>query len=87
MYGKNVHLLVLELTLTLVLRAAVYKIVASMGQEEDFNTMVKLHNDADLHEEKCRIQRSGIGCFASTPLLAKALEMALSDQVRPLIGQ
>ena len=34
-----------------------YKTVASMGQEEDFNTMVKLHNDADLHEEKCRIQR------------------------------
>ena len=64
------------------IREAVYKIVASMGQEEDFNTMVKLHNDADLHEEKCRIQRSGIGCFASTPLLAKALEMALSDQVR-----
>ena len=41
----------------LLTRAAVYEIVASMGQEEDFNTMVKLHNDADLHEEKCRIQR------------------------------
>ena len=38
-------------------RAAVYKIVASIGQEEDFNTMVRLHNEADLQEEKCRIQR------------------------------
>ena len=34
-----------------------YKTVASMGQEEDFNTMVKLHNETELHEEKCRIQR------------------------------
>ena len=39
------------------IRAAVYKTVASMGQEEDFNTMVRLHNEAELHEEKCRIQR------------------------------
>ena len=59
-----------------------YKIVASMGQEEDYNTMVRLHNEAELHEEKCRIQRSGLGCFASKTLLAKALEFSLSDQVR-----
>ena len=39
------------------IRAAVYKTVASMGHEEDFNTMVRLHNEAELHEEKCRIQR------------------------------
>ena len=39
------------------IRAAVYKIVASSGGEEDYNTMVTLHNKAELHEEKCRIQR------------------------------
>ena len=61
-----------------------YKTVASMGQEEDFNTMVRLHNEAELHEEKCRIQRSGLGCFASKTLLAKALEFALSDQVNDI---
>ena len=64
------------------IRAAVYKIVASMGQEEDYNTMVKLHDQADLLEEKCRVQRAGLACFANKTLLAKSLEMALSDQVR-----
>ena len=39
------------------IRAAVYKIVAGQGLEEDFNTMVSLHDKAELHEEKCRIQR------------------------------
>ena len=34
-----------------------YKIVASMGREEDYNTMVTKHNEAELHEEKCRIER------------------------------
>ena len=38
-------------------KAAVYKAVASVGQEKDFNTMVRLHNKVKLHEEKCRIQR------------------------------
>jgi len=64
------------------IRGAVYKVVASMGQEEDYNTMVKLHNEADMHEEKCRIQRSGLACFSNKTLLAKSLDMALSDQVR-----
>ena len=64
------------------IRAAVFRIVASMGQEEDYNTMVKLHDDADTQEEKCRIQRSGLGCFASKTLLAKSLEMSIGDKVR-----
>ena len=59
-----------------------YKIVASMGEEEDYNTMVRLHDEADMHEEKCRIQRSGLGFFTSKALLSAALEMALSERVR-----
>ena len=59
-----------------------YKIVASMGEEEDYNTMVRLHDEADMHEEKCRIQRSGLGFFTNKALLSKALEMALSERVR-----
>ena len=39
------------------IRAAVYKIVASMGKEEDYNTMVTMHNQAELQEEKTRILR------------------------------
>ena len=63
------------------IRAAVFRIVASMGQEEDYNTMVKLHDVADT-QEKCRIQRLGLGCFASKTLLAKSLEMSIGDKVR-----
>ena len=39
------------------IRAAVYRIVANQGREDDYNTMVSLHDRAELHEEKCRIQR------------------------------
>ena len=33
------------------IRAAVYRIVTSMGQEEDYNTMVKIHDGAETTEE------------------------------------
>ena len=39
------------------IRAAVYRIVASMGKEEDYNTMVTMFNQAELQEEKTRILR------------------------------
>ena len=39
------------------IRVAVYRIVTSMGQEEDYN--IKIHEDAYIQEEQCRIQRSG----------------------------
>jgi len=64
------------------IRSAVYSIVASMGQEEDYNTMVRLHEEAELHEEKTRIARSGLAAFSNKTLLAKALEFALSSSVR-----
>ena len=31
--------------------------------------------------KQCNINRSGLGCFGSKTLLAKALEFAISDQV------
>jgi len=64
------------------IRAAVYKIIASMGQEDDYNAMLKLHDQVDLHEERTRILWSGLGCFNNKELLAKSLEMALGDKVR-----
>jgi len=64
------------------IRAAVYKIVAGMGKEEDYNTMVTMHNEAELHEEKCRIERAGLGSFSNKVLLSKALEMSLGEEVR-----
>ena len=33
------------------IRVAVYRIVKSMGQEEDHNIMVKIHDDAETQEE------------------------------------
>ena len=33
------------------IRAAVYRIVTSMGQEEDNNIMVKIHDDAETQEK------------------------------------
>jgi len=64
------------------IRSAVYTIVASMGQEEDYNTMVRLHEEAELHEEKVRIARSGLAAFSNKAILAKALEFSLSSSVR-----
>jgi len=64
------------------IRSAVYSIVGSIGADDDFNTMVKLHEEAELHEEKVRIARSGIAAFANKSLLAKALEFSISASVR-----
>jgi len=64
------------------IRSAVYSCVASMGQEEDYNTMLRLHEEEELHEEKERLARSGMAAFKSKPLLAKTLDFSLSSSVR-----
>jgi len=64
------------------IRSAVYTCVASMGQEEDYNTMLRLHEEEELHEEKERLARSGLAAFSSKLLLAKTLDFALSSSVR-----
>jgi len=64
------------------IRSAVYSIVASMGQDEDYVTMVRLHSEAELHEEKERIARAGLASFSNKALLAKALEFSISPAVR-----
>ena len=40
-----------------VLRSAVYGCVAAAGQAEDYHAMLRLHEQADSHEEKERIAR------------------------------
>eukprot|EP00092_Neocalanus_flemingeri_P031425 GFUD01034131.1.p1 GENE.GFUD01034131.1~~GFUD01034131.1.p1 ORF type:complete len:618 (-),score=220.02 GFUD01034131.1:111-1754(-) len=64
------------------IRSAVYSCVASMGQEDDYNTMLRLHEEEELHEEKERLARSGLAAFSSKPILAKTLELSLSSSVR-----
>ena len=47
-------------------RATVYKAVASMGQEEDFYTMVRTHNKVELlHEENAEYRGERRGFWPS----------------------
>ena len=44
-------------------RSTVYTCVGALGQDADYETMVKLHKSEELMEEKDRILRSGLGGF------------------------
>ena len=47
----------LKARLSIFFRSAVYSCVASAGQAEDYQAMLRLHEQADSHEEKERIAR------------------------------
>lgn len=64
------------------IRSAVYSCVSASGQESDYTSMLKLHQEADSHEEKARVARSGLATFSDKTLLGKALEFSLSSNVR-----
>jgi len=64
------------------IRSAVYSCVAAAGQEVDYAAMLRLHEEADSHEEKERIARSGLAAFSDKSLLGKALEFSLGPSVR-----
>jgi len=64
------------------IRAAVYTCVASLGQEEDYNTMLRLFKEAELHEEKERIARNGLASFPCPQILSSVLEFAVGPEVR-----
>nr|XP_018910146.1 PREDICTED: puromycin-sensitive aminopeptidase-like [Bemisia tabaci] len=63
------------------LRSAVYKAVLSTGDETTFETLLKLYRKEELHEEKERISNS-LGATRKPELLSRALEFAISDEVR-----
>ncbi|XP_066588195.1 puromycin-sensitive aminopeptidase [Prorops nasuta] len=63
------------------LRSAVYRAVLANGDQETFQTLVKLFREADLQEEKDRILRS-FGAIKDEALLAKVLQFSLSSEVR-----
>ena len=44
-------------SLGVLFRSAVYSCVASAGLTEDYQAMLRLHEQADSHEEKERIAR------------------------------
>ena len=64
------------------IRAAVYTCVACCGEEEDFNTMLRLFKAAELHEEKERIARNGLASFPTSAILSRVLEFAVGPEVR-----
>lgn len=63
------------------LRSPVYKAVLSVGDENTYNTMLRLYREADLHEEKDRICRA-LGAIKDENILRKVLDFAMSDEVR-----
>ncbi|KAM8947367.1 puromycin-sensitive aminopeptidase [Pelodytes ibericus] len=72
--GKN--------TLNADLRNPVYVTVLKHGDSNTLDTMLKLHKQADMQEEKNRIERV-LGAISPQDLIQKVLSFSLSDDVRP----
>ncbi|XP_078311638.1 puromycin-sensitive aminopeptidase-like [Crassostrea virginica] len=63
------------------LKGPVYQTVMVNGDEDAFNKMMKLYDEADMQEEKVRISRC-LGAISSDALKQRVLEFSLSDKVR-----
>ncbi|XP_051165800.1 puromycin-sensitive aminopeptidase [Leptopilina boulardi] len=68
------------------LRSVVYRAVLSTctsvdGDNEIFETMLKLYRESDLHEEKDRIL-AALGAVKDEKLLARVLKFSMGDEVR-----
>uniref|UniRef100_A0A8C4L0C6 Aminopeptidase n=1 Tax=Equus asinus asinus TaxID=83772 RepID=A0A8C4L0C6_EQUAS len=64
------------------LRSPVYLTVLKHGDGTTLDIMLKLHKQADMQEEKNRIERV-LGATPSPELIQKVLTFALSEEVRP----
>uniref|UniRef100_A0A4W4EBY7 Aminopeptidase n=1 Tax=Electrophorus electricus TaxID=8005 RepID=A0A4W4EBY7_ELEEL len=64
------------------LRSPVYLTVLKHGDSSVLDTMLKLHKQADMQEEKNRIERV-LGAISAPELIQRVLNFALSDEVRP----
>ncbi|XP_026566662.1 puromycin-sensitive aminopeptidase isoform X2 [Pseudonaja textilis] len=64
------------------LRSSVYVTVLKHGDSITLDTMLKLHKQADMQEEKNRIERV-LGAISQPELIQKVLTFALSEEVRP----
>lgn len=63
------------------IRRTVYIIVARNGGEDEFEALYSRHNDTDFDEEKLRLANA-LCSFAQTPLIERALDMIISEDVR-----
>ncbi|XP_037106033.1 puromycin-sensitive aminopeptidase [Syngnathus acus] len=64
------------------LRSPVYLTVLKHGDSNTLDTMLKLHKQADMQEEKNRIERV-LGAISAPDLIQRVLTFALSEEVRP----
>uniref|UniRef100_A0A4W3J228 Aminopeptidase n=1 Tax=Callorhinchus milii TaxID=7868 RepID=A0A4W3J228_CALMI len=64
------------------LRSPVYLTVLKHGDAATLETMLKLHKQADLQEERVRIERV-LGAISHPDLIQKVLTFAMSEDVRP----
>lgn len=64
------------------LRSPVYVTVLKHGDATTLDTMLKLHKQADMQEERNRIERV-LGAISSQELIQKVLSFSLSEEVRP----
>uniref|UniRef100_A0A672SIV9 Aminopeptidase n=1 Tax=Sinocyclocheilus grahami TaxID=75366 RepID=A0A672SIV9_SINGR len=64
------------------LRSPVYLTVLKHGDSTTLDTMLKLHKQADMQEEKNRIERV-LGAIPAPDLIQRVLNFALSEEVRP----
>ncbi|KAL5248988.1 hypothetical protein ACHWQZ_G018001 [Mnemiopsis leidyi] len=63
------------------IRGSVYSTVRNSGGGDEYEELLKLFKNTDLHEERDRIQRV-LGCGPDAELRGKTLDFALSDAVR-----
>ena len=63
------------------LRSTIYSTAMRHGTEKEFNQLVDIYKRAELQEEKVRILRA-LGASDKKDLIKKALEFALSEEVR-----
>uniref|UniRef100_A0A8D0CHJ4 Aminopeptidase n=1 Tax=Scleropages formosus TaxID=113540 RepID=A0A8D0CHJ4_SCLFO len=71
-----------KVVLSADLRSPVYLTVLKHGDSATLDTMLKLHKQADMQEEKNRIERV-LGAISDAELTQKVLAFALSEEVRP----
>lgn len=63
------------------IRQVVYSLVARYGAEEEFESLMRIYNSTDFHEEKTRILMA-FGNFCDEGLGKRVLDFSLSDSVR-----
>ncbi|KAL6058582.1 Aminopeptidase [Balamuthia mandrillaris] len=63
------------------LHSTVYNTVVKHGGEKEWEAVLRLYREADMHEERLRCM-SALGSALDESLLLRALEFSLSDEVR-----